>query len=356
MPTNLRRDFIEGTFLDNELNPSFREADAVIFGAAFDGTASYKKGTRFGSYAILDASHQIEYQPPFIRERLTDKVKINFAGILDYPETSGLDEKRIEDVSRKAVKDTKDIALEILRAKKLAVLLGGEHSITNGSLEAIAELFNPKDVTILHIDAHLDMRKAFEGLKYSHGSFMFNAIETGFKTVHVGIRDQIGSGDAGGEAEYLDNKNLWGKIFFCATQPQEYYDLFKLKQRENLIFNGTLSEKQTSKIISLIGTKYIHITIDVDGFDPAFFPGTGTPLPHGLTLASGEYLLYRVLKHAKKKGINLLGFDIVETSPLIAANAKSYSAQNTASTQTEMNAALLVYKLLLWNYFERFLK
>lgn len=346
---NLRKDYIDGTFLDNVTNPPFGPSDVSIFGCAFDSTASYKKGTSLGPYAIMDASHQIEYYPPFCRQKLSDIIKIHFAGILEYPQADPFDEKQIEQLTHMVVTDTKTLALQSLQKTKPFILLGGEHSVTNGPLEAIASIHNPKDVTILSIDAHLDMRKDFEGFHYSHGSIMHNAVEHGFNVVLVGIRDHISAKQEGGEADFIDAKKLWGNIFFCATQPQDYYRKFSAKKPGNMIFGSTISTAQMKRILSKINTKYLYITIDVDGFDPAHFPGTGTPLPHGLSIATVESLLYSVLTSHRQQ---LLGLDVVEVSPMLKSGS-TYSIQNTISTQTEMNAALLLYKLLLWQYLGR---
>ncbi len=348
---------IFGTFLDNDSNPSLENADAAILGVAFDATASYAKGARLGPYAIMTASHQIEYPPPGSTERLSDRVKMHFAGIL---ESSYVEGNNDADAASKAMaSDVKRVSKEILKKGKLLAVFGGEHSVPNGIFMALAEIHKPSDVTVLQIDAHLDLRKAFEGMEFSHGSVMRNCAELGFRTVHVGIRDQIsGKPDTGGEAEYILEKGLADRIFFCATQPKEFYSE-RMKNaggdwilKDNLIFNGILEEKIINKIERLVNeTKYLWLTIDVDGFDPSVFPGTGTPLPHGLQLGGVERLIYRILKGKKPK---LLGFDIAEVMPQMRSKVKNYSVDEAVSTITEMNAALLAYKIFFWNFLERF--
>ncbi|MBI2675656.1 MAG: arginase family protein [Candidatus Aenigmarchaeota archaeon] len=342
---------IFGTFLDNDSNPPLEKSDAGILGVAFDATASYRKGASLGPHAIMQASHQIEYPPTGHMEKLSEMVRMHFAGILEYQ-----DFERHEDIdasSKAMVGDVSSLSGKMLAQKKLLAVFGGEHSILNGPLKAIWGIQSPRDVTVLQIDAHLDMRESFDGLEYSHGSVMRNCIEAGFKTVHVGIRDQIsGKRDSGGEAEYILEKGLGDRIFFCATQPKAFYMRNTgLKKAGidpgNLIFNGMLDEKMLSKIGDLVKTKYLWLTIDVDGFDPSVFPGTGTPLPHGLQLSGVESLIYGLLKSRKAK---LLGFDIVEVMPQMQSNAKEYEVQNTVSTITEMNAALLAYKIFFWNF------
>ena len=345
---------IFGTFLDNEANPSLDEADAGILGVAFDSTASYKKGTRLGPQAIMQASHQIEYPPTGSMERLSDLVKLHFVGILEYPEVE--EHEDIDAVSKAMVAEVQSISEKILSRKKLLALLGGEHSVLNGTLKALGSIYQPADITILQIDAHLDLRKDFDGLKFSHGSIMRNALGAGFKAVQIGIRDQIsGREDTGGEAEFIAKARLAGRIFYCATQPGDFYSgrekLGRWIERDNLIYDGQVNESQAKSIESLISTKYLWITIDVDGFDPAIFPGTGTPLPHGLTLPGVERLIYTLLTKQQTK---LLGFDIVEVAPQMRTDARKYSPRETVSTVTEMNAALLAYKIFFWNFLQRF--
>ncbi len=346
---------IFGTFLDNDANPSLENADAAILGVAFDATASYAKGMRLGPHAIMAASHQIEYPPPGSTDRLSDRVKMHFVGILEYPRA----EKDADASSRAMVADVQQLSKEILEKGKLLAVFGGEHSVLNGVFKTLAEIYKPSDVTVLQIDAHLDLRKAFEGMEFSHGSIMRNCAELGFRTVHVGIRDQIsGKPDTGGEADYILEKGLAERIFFCATQPHEFYS-GRMKNAErnwilkdNLIFNGVLEGKIIGKIERLVQeTKHLWLTIDVDGFDSSVFPGTGTPLPHGLQLAGVERLLYRILKGKKPK---LLGFDIAEVMPQMCSKVNNYSVDDAVSTITEMNAALLAYKIFFWNFLDRF--
>ncbi|MBI4173201.1 MAG: arginase family protein [Candidatus Aenigmarchaeota archaeon] len=344
---------IFGTFLDNENNPSLAAADAGIFGVAFDATASYKKGTRLGPHAIMQASHQIEYPPVGYTARLSDKAKAHFAGIFEYPEVA--EHEDVDALSKAMVADVAGLATDILKQQKLLALFGGEHSVLNGALQAVKGMYKPKAVTLLQIDAHLDLRDAFEGLQYSHGSIMRNAVELGFPTVQLGIRDHISAADVGGEAEYIAEKGLANSIFYCATQPAGFYARpgFKPKwiEKSNLIFNGMLDDNLARRIADLVDTEYLWITIDVDGFDPSIFPGTGTPLPHGLQLSGVERLLYSIISAGKAK---LLGFDIVEVAPEMRTAARSYSPQEAVNTTTEMNAALLAYKLLFWNFLDRF--
>lgn len=348
---------VPGTFLDNTQNPSLEEANAAIFGIAFDATASYNKGAWFGPQAIMAASHQIEYETPVFGISLSDKVKIHSFGELKYPrqlrkgQWVEWENQKIEELLEEMVSDAEEIASLIFQKKRLLVGLGGEHSTSNGIFRALAKEFEPKEITLVHLDAHLDMRESWEGQKYNHASIIHRALDFGFQSVHIGIRDHVTEE----EAEFLKKKHLVSRVFPCPTMPLAYYvEYAGVFEKQNFLWKGIFSEAVCRKIFSQIKTKFAYFSIDVDAFDPAFFPGTGTPLPFGLDFSSTQDFLYELFLHMKQKGIRLLGFDVQEVSPQLRKNVAKYDALETVSTQTEMNAALLVYKILLWNYLDRF--
>lgn len=352
--TRLKSFGVSGTFLDDTHNPFFEPSDAAVFGVAFDATTSYNTGARFGPSAIMAASHQIEFEIPAIGISLASRVKIHALGVLNYPHKKTekkLEIQKIAALTTRMVRDVQTIAQKILQTNKLLVCLGGEHSVSNGIFRAMAEQYAPKDITIVHFDAHLDMRNAWDGLQYSHGSVMRRCLEEGFQTVHIGIRDHISEE----EAKFIKKTGLANRIFPCATMPQAYYGKKNSSfLQKNFIWNGRITKELRKKILSQIRTPYAYLTIDVDAFDPRDFPGTGTPLPFGLDFASTQDFLFELILHLKKNKIRLLGFDIQETAPQLRRPVKNYDARETVSTQTEMNAALLTYKLLLWNYLKRF--
>ncbi len=354
---NLKPFQVPGTFLDNTNNPPITVADACVLGIAFDATASYNKGAWFGPNAIMAASHQIEYEVPVFGVPLTDKVKIHSVGVLEYPRQLKEDfwiewaDAQMERLCKKMVSDVEEVSNRILKQKKLLVGFGGEHSTANGIFRALAKNYNPKEVTILHLDAHLDMREELDGSEYSHGSVIKRALDLGFQTIHLGIRDHISAE----EAETIQSMNLSDRIFPCPTMPKTYYKkksaIFK---SPNFLWNGIFSPTITKNIVKKIRTPFAYFSIDVDAFDPAHFPGTGTPLPFGLDFSSTQDFFYALLVEFKKNDTVLLGFDIQEVSPQLEKNAKQYNALQTMSTQTEMNAALLAYKILLWQFLDRF--
>ena len=185
---------------------------------------------------------------------------------------------------------------KLLNDKKFVIVLGGEHSVSLGTIRAHAEYFN--DISILHLDAHSDMRSSYEGDKYSHACVMARTKEITEKIISVGIRS-------------MDSSEL-GNI------------------DKNRIFYASDIRKSKDWIKKIIGklSKNVYVTIDLDVFDPSIMPSTGTPEPGGL----GWYDVIDLLETVSRKK-NILGFDVVELCP----------SKNPAP---DFVAAKLIYKLL----------
>ncbi len=340
---NLNANFTNRTFLDDSRNPSFDVCDVVLFGVSFDLTASYNKGTWFGPQALLDASWQIEFEVPVLMTELNKKVKIHNAGILEYPRVSN----NVTKISAEMVADVKMLAKKCLDENKFLMVFGGEHSITNGIFDALSEKYSSKNVTIIQFDAHLDLRNALEGMKLSHGSVMRRAVDAGFSLVQVGVRDHISQE----EMDFIVKNNLVDNVFFCATQPKEFYKRCE-HYANNLIFDGEIAEEMIKNICSRIKTEKVWLTFDVDGLDSSVMPGTGTPLPHGISLSSAENFLFKLINYLKSCKKQLIGFDINEVAPELKKDDVVYLVENTVSTRSEMTAALIAYKLLAWQFCE----
>ncbi len=356
MKTNGRINNPKFTFLDITDNPSFDKVDVCCLGVAMNLTASYTKGTWYGPEAVMDASHQIEHEVPLFHIPITERMQIHNFGILEYPKpTSSITGKKLSKIMEGMVVDVKSFSKKAFENGKLLMTFGGDHSIPNGIFQEIAEQHGAGNVTVFHVDAHLDLRLAYEDQKYSHASILRNVRELGFPAIQVGIRDHISEE----EANYLERKELGEWIYWCLTMPEAFYRdhsaaLQKHPFLKNLIPRGNLTPEQIQKICSQIHTKYVYVTIDCDGIDATEIPGTGTPLPYGLTLRTVEESLYAIIQHCKKNGIILLGFDINEASPLMRKERKHYKSQDTVTAMTEIKAALLAYKILFWQFMERF--
>ena len=179
---------------------------------------------------------------------------------------------------------------ELLAQGKLVGLLGGDHSTPFGFFKAIGEMHG--DFGILQIDAHCDLRLAYEGFKYSHASIMYNALEEIpeiKKLVQVGIRDYCGE-----EVDYINASN--GRI---AT----YFDK-SIKERQ---FEGESWKQIVDEIVNQLPEK-VFISFDIDGLDPKLCPHTGTPVQGGFETEQVFYIFKKVIQSGRK----LIGFDLNE--------------------------------------------
>ena len=239
----------------------YDEADIVLFGAPFDGTTSFRPGTRFGSKAIRSESFGIETYSPY-QDRDLEDIKVFDGGDLDlcFGNTS------------RVLQDIEEYADKVLKDKKMPVMIGGEHLVTLGTIRAFAKRY--ENLQVVHFDAHTDLRDDYLGEKLSHATVMRRTLEIiGHKNLYqYGIR-------SGEKAEFKfaeENSNLT-KFDFSGLEE----DLKK------------------------IGDKPVYFTIDLDVLDPSEFPGTGTPEAGGVSF---KELLDAILKVSK---LNIVGFDII---------------------------------------------
>jgi agmatinase len=293
------------------------DAEVVIIPVPWEVTVSYSAGTAEGPQAVMDASPQLDLFDPEIKdawqlgiwmediseEWQSESTKyrgqaekyINWleAGSpkedkTDYKKTVGL----ITEKGKALAEWLKERSLAYLKKGKMVGLLGGDHSTPLGLMQALGEVH--EEYGILHIDAHCDLRDAYEGFEYSHASIMFNALKIPQmkKIVQVGIRDLAQS-----EAELAEQSN--GRVAI-------FYDFF-LKEGMN---DGKSWKKQCKKIIAQLPQK-VYISFDIDGLDPKLCPGTGTPVPGGLEFDQAIYLI----KALVRSGREIIGFDLVEVAP-----------------------------------------
>jgi agmatinase len=274
---------------------SLDKSKVVIIPVPYDGTSTWIKGADKGPDAILEASANME-----LYDIETDSDICNVGIFTDVPVT----EKSSPEKMTEAVKDR---VLNHLSKDKFVVLLGGEHSISVGSFLAHAKKF--KDLTILQLDAHADLRPEYENSKYNHACAMSRGKEIS-PIVQVGIRSM--SAD---EIDEIDRS----VVFFAE-------DIFSDKKEYK---NKKWMDKAISKL-----SKKVYITIDLDVFDPSIMPSTGTPEPGGL-------LWYDVLDLMRKvcKERDVVGFDIVELCP------------NEVNKTPNFLASKLIYKILGYKFF-----
>ncbi|MSR91554.1 agmatinase [Inconstantimicrobium porci] len=245
---------------------NYEDSNVVLFGAPFDGTTSYRPGTRFGSKAIRSESFGIETYSPYQDKDLEDYK------IFDYGDLElcfGNTERVLKDIEEQA--DT------IFNDEKIPGMMGGEHLVTLGAVRAAVKKY--PDLNIIHFDAHTDLREEYLGETLSHATVMRR------------IHDIVG-----------DNK-----IHQFGIRSGERKEFYWAKEHTNLNkfnFNGL------EEAVKLLQGKPVYFTIDLDVLDPSEFCGTGTPEAGGVSFTE---LLNAIIEVGK---LNIVGFDMVELSPI----------------------------------------
>lgn len=259
------------TFL--ECDKDYEEADVVLFGAPFDGTTSFRPGTRFGPNAIRSESFGIETYSPYQDRDLVD-MKICDIGDLDLPFGN----------TRRVLDMIKETTEEILKAEKVPVMLGGEHLITLGAFEAVVEKY--PEVVVLHLDAHTDLREEYLGEQLSHSAVI---------------------------------KRIWNligddRIYQFGIRSGERYE-FEFAKKHTFMQKFNLDGFE--EVIERLKGNPVYFTLDLDILDPSIFSGTGTPEAGGVT--------YMELQNAimKLQGLNIVGCDINELAPSYDASGVS---------------------------------
>ena len=293
------------------------QSEIIVVPAPWEVTVSYGSGASEGVQAVFDASFQVDllhqefpdlwklgiYLDDEIPEwkSKSDALQTLAAGIIETLESGDKLENfpdlksNLEIINSAGTifkTEVKERVLHWLNQNKIVGFLGGDHSTPLGYYEALAEKFG--DFGILHLDAHMDLREAYEGFTYSHASIMYNALKIPqvAKIVQVGIRDFCEQ-----EVEVVKNSNGKVKVFTDSD----------LKSQQ---FKGTNWAQQCDEIISHLPGK-VHISFDIDGLYSWYCPNTGTPVPGGFSFEQATYLLSRLAESGKE----IIGFDLVEVAP-----------------------------------------
>ncbi|MCK5687679.1 agmatinase family protein [Myxococcota bacterium] len=286
------------------------ESEVILIPLPFDATASYGTGSSKGPEHIRKASSQLD----FYDVEMGMPVERGIALLAENPEIPELNRKATEavqmarqypaesQVHQKACQRADAAATELrnwlfnetthwLQEGKIPGIIGGDHSTPLGAIEACAAHY--PDMGVLHIDAHADLRIAYEGFEHSHASIMHNVLgRTAIKTlVQVGVRDL--SQEEKSEIE----SNTTITTFFDNRMARS-------------MARGTNWGNIAYDIVAAL-PETIYISMDIDGLDPTLCPGTGTPVPGGLSFHQFEHLL-RVLREEKRR---VIGFDLVEVTP-----------------------------------------
>jgi len=267
---------------------ALESAKIIIVPVPYDGTSTWLKGADKGPQAIIEASANME-----LYDIETDSEVYRKGIFTDRPIEQKMSPEDMVEAVRQKVRDH-------IQKDRFAVVIGGEHSVSIGSVMAYSERYS--DITVLQLDAHCDLRDKYEGSKYNHACVMARIREL-CPILQVGIRSMDSC-----EKEFLDKS----RIFFAED-----------------IRNKT---DWADELVAKLPTQ-VYVTIDLDVFDPSIMPSTGTPEPGGLLWYDVLALLRAV---CDKK--NVVGFDVVELCP---------DSRNKAP---DFMAAKLIYKLLSYKF------
>ncbi|MEM0159286.1 MAG: agmatinase [Candidatus Micrarchaeaceae archaeon] len=258
----------------------YNTAKVVVLPVPYDSTLTYKTGSREGPRAIIEASRNIElysYELGRSLENLGIYTLDELAPDLSSPE------KMVASISR-------EVGI-IIDDKKIPLLLGGEHTITIGAVRAFKE--RNTEMSVIQFDAHTDSRDEIYGSKYTHATVMARVKELYSSPVQVGIRSIDEE-----SAERIDKE----RVIFADE------------------VHSTSAEGIAEKIIGMTNEN-VYLSIDLDVLDPSEMPSVGTPEPDGLSFRE----LLGIIKHIGKSK-KLMGFDVVELSPIPYMTAPDYLA------------------------------
>jgi agmatinase len=275
-------------FGGDEVVYNYTDSGIIILPVPYDETSTWIRGADKGPEAILNASVNLEF---------FDVETSSEAHLHGINTVKPVLEK---ETPEKLVKAVYERTMSLLKDNKFPVIIGGNHTISIGSIKAFSECF--ENLSVLQLDAHADLRQEYEGSEFNHACSMARARECS-QIVQVGIRSM-----STGELPFADSE----RIFYA----------------HELYYDKTLYLKAIDKL-----TENVYITIDLDVFDPSIMPSTGTPEPGG-----PEYFeLIHFLRDVIKKK-NVVGFDVVELCP---------SELNKAP---DFIAAKIIYQLLSYRF------
>ena len=270
------------------------ENKVVVVPFGLEKTVSYGGGTKNGPKEIIKASHQVELYDEELKKEPYKEIGIKT--LKPFP---------IKNKISSALDQLSKINEEIIRKNKFPIIFGGEHSITPGSIRPFVKKYN--EITLLHFDAHADLRESYNGEKFSHASAIKRCLDfKNVKVVSFGIRNlsQL-------EMNFYENNRNRIEIFWGKDKKE-----WKLDRLENIFKD-----------------KNVYITFDVDGFDSSIMPATGTPEPGGLLWEDVLPIIKKVCQIS-----NIVGADINELAPI-----KNFDSYNFL-------VAKLAYKILAYTF------
>ena len=274
---------------------NFDNSKVVIVSAPYEHSDSYGEGTIDGPDAILEASAFVEFYDDEFDRELCAEIGIATADPIMFGEA--VDQDALDMIYA----DVK----ELLDADKFVVTLGGEHTISTAPIKAHFEKY--PHMSVLHFDDHSDLREEYEGSKYSHASIFARVLESlpANKLTQVGIRAQCIE-----ESRLIREKNI--NTFYASA-----------------IRRGLHGNSWQKAVVDTLSDE-VYVSFDVDYFDPAIMPSTGTPEPDGFLY--NETL--EIFREMNRQGKRIIGFDVVELAPL------------DGLSHPDILTARLIYKLL----------
>ncbi|MDP4222693.1 MAG: agmatinase [Bacteroidota bacterium] len=275
-------------FGGNEVVYDYAASGIIIVPVPYDETSTWMRGASLGPDAIMEASVNLEFYD------VETRTEAHLQGI------HTIEPVKVKESPEALVREVRRVINSLLVDKKFPVVVGGNHTISIGSIRAFSEHY--KDLTILQLDAHTDLRQKYEGSEFNHACVMARAKECA-PVVQVGIRSM-----AAEELPFADME----RIFFA-------HDLYHDKSLY-------------SRAVGKLG-KNVYITIDMDVFDPSLIPSTGTPEPGGPEYFEIMHFLRDVIKER-----NVVGFDVVELCP------------SSANKVPDFVAAKIIYQLLSYRF------
>ncbi|MEM1072259.1 MAG: agmatinase [Planctomycetota bacterium] len=265
--------------------PEQPDAAVQIIPVPFEGTVSYGGGTAKAPDAIRTASQQVD----LLDQHFGDVWR---AGLHEQPAIEAAETD--PDVAAEAIRlGLRQRVADCITAGRIPAILGGEHSVSLGAIEAAAD--SVPSLGVIQIDAHMDLRDSFECRRYSHASVMRNVIErcpTVTRLVQIGVRDFC-------EEEIEFARGSDGRI--SAVFDADLWDVADSGRSVRAFF-----DEMTAGM-----PEHLYISIDVDGLDPSLCPNTGTPVPGGLTFNQACALLRAIAESGRR----VVGFDLVEVAP-----------------------------------------
>ncbi|AIE72946.1 MULTISPECIES: agmatinase [unclassified Synechocystis] len=282
-------------FLESEATTPYADAAVVVVPIPYEATTSYRKGCQYGPGAVLEASDQLEaYDEELATSPCHDLGIYTCVPLADSNKHPALEGEAM-------LSEVCDGIVPFLRDGKFVVAIGGEHAITTGVVQAMQKV-NSDPFTVVQIDAHGDMRYEFEGSRHNHACVMRRVLELGLPTLPIAIRAICQE-----EAELIKEKNI--PVFWAREMADNPHWI--------------------DQAIASIATDKVFLTIDMDGFDPGFLPGVGTPEPGGLGWYDGLKFFRRLFQTKQ-----VIGCDLMELAPV------------QGSVVSEFSTAKLAYKLM----------